>query len=101
MMAQFEIDRALMAGRAYQTNRDQSANWFPVPAGWTEFSHVPNTDYPTTGGFEASAFQKGSEIVISYTGTNLSDLSGDMAANLGLSGKKKVSGTIVWRGDVN
>lgn len=85
MMTQFEIDRALMAGRAYQTNRDQSANWFPVPAGWTEFSHVPNTANPTTGGFEASAFQKGPEIVISYAGTNPSDLSGDMAANIGLA----------------
>lgn len=85
MMTQFEVDRALMAGRAYQTNRDQSANWFPVPAGWTEFSHVPNATYSTTSGFEASAFQKGSEIVISYAGTNPSDLSGDMAANFGLA----------------
>ena len=85
MMTQLEIDRALMAGRAYQTNRDQTANWFPTPVGWTEFSHVPNTPYPTTSGFEAGAFQKGSEIVISYAGTNPSDLTGDMAANLGLA----------------
>lgn len=73
MTTQFEIDCALMAGRAYQLTR-AGINWFPVPTGWTEFFHVPNNTYPTTGGFEAASFQRGSEIVISFTGTDqLSD----------------------------
>lgn len=86
MITQLEIDYALMAGRAYQTNRAQNGiNWFPAPEGWTEFFHVPSSAIPTTSGFEAVSFQKGSKIVISFTGTNPSDLPGDMAANVGLA----------------
>lgn len=71
MITQLEIDYALMAGRAYQTNRAQNGiNWFPAPEGWTEFFHVPSSAIPTTSGFEAVSFQKGSKIVISFTGTN-------------------------------
>jgi hypothetical protein len=50
MATQFQIDCALMAGRAYQQAR-AGINWFPVPTGWTEFFHVPNPSFPTTGGF--------------------------------------------------
>jgi hypothetical protein len=63
---QIVIDLALMAGRAYQTNRNPK-NQFPIPAGWVEIFHVPdNPAFPMfTGasGFEAVTFreQKGSE----------------------------------------
>lgn len=40
MATQFELDCALMAGLAYQTNRDK-INWFPAPEGWQQFSHIP------------------------------------------------------------
>jgi Ca2+-binding RTX toxin-like protein len=81
---QFEIDNALMAGLAYQSSRDR-INWFPAPLGWVEFSHVPNSTYSTTLGFEASAFQNSAtgEIVISYAGTNPTSLA-DWIANLTL-----------------
>jgi hypothetical protein len=69
MATQFEIDCALMAGRAYQTTRDK-INWFPVPDGWTEFFHVPNSTYKTYSGFEATSFTNGTEIVISFAGSN-------------------------------
>ena len=85
MATQFEIDCALMAGRAYQTNRNPATgiNWFPVPAGWTEFSHIPNPSYPTTSGFEAAAFQSGNKIVIPFAGTEPTSLN-DWLANAGL-----------------
>jgi Ca2+-binding RTX toxin-like protein len=75
MTTQFEIDCALMAGRAYQSNRDP-LNQFPVPDGWSEFFHVPdplNPAFLTTGGFEAVSFKNKAnpnEIVIAYTGTD-------------------------------
>lgn len=41
-----KIEYALMAGRAYQTNRDP-INQFAVAEGWEEFAHVPNnSSYP-------------------------------------------------------
>ena len=60
MATQFEIDCALMAGRVYQTTRTD-INTFPVPAGWTEFNHVPGDGVATTWGFEAVSFVKGSD----------------------------------------
>ena len=86
MATQFELDCALMAGLAYQTNRDK-INWFPAPEGWQQFSHVPNSTYPTASGFEAVAFQNKSntnQIVISFAGTD-GFLSIDQLANLGLA----------------
>lgn len=68
MATQFEIDCALMAGRAYQHNRGD-INKLPIPDGWTEF---PNHRSDELSGFEASAFRSTSNsnnIVISYTGT--------------------------------
>ena len=69
------VEYAVMAGRAYQTTRDANQiNWFPIPQGWSEFAHVPNNlafpQFTGADGFEAVAFRKGSEIVISYAGTN-------------------------------
>lgn len=83
------IEYALMAGRSYQTNRD-SINWFPIAKDWTEFAHVPNNpSFPNfTGvtGFEAVSFTKGSEIVISFAGTDFSlPLTDFTAANIPLA----------------
>jgi len=72
------IEYALMAGRAYQTTRDP-INQFPVPVdlGWLEMDHVPNNpnfpQFAGADGFEAVAFKRGNEIVISFAGTNPDD----------------------------
>jgi len=58
------IEYALMAGRAYQTTREE-INWLPdlQSFGWTEFFHVPDpttaSAFSATAGFEAISFQKG------------------------------------------
>lgn len=83
MATQFEINYSIMAGRAYETNRNQN-NWFPVPDGWTEFFHVPNDTYPTSSGFEAVSFTNGSEIVISFAGTDFKSTD-DIATDIGLA----------------
>ncbi len=81
------LEYALMAGRSYIDTRPD-LNQFPVPVGWTEFFHVPNETFPLDSGFEAIAFQRGNEIVISYAGTYDKDIRGDMAADaaLGMGG---------------
>jgi len=79
MTTQFEIDCALMAGGAYIENR-ADINQFPTPTGWTEVSN--SHFYDSRTGFEAVSFQRGSEIVISYTGTDQAD---DWYANGGLT----------------
>src|ERR1041385_5267369 len=83
------LEYALIAGRAYQTTRGL-INQFPVPQGWIEIAHVPNNpafpQFTGTDGFEAVAFEKGSDIVISYAGTNPNSLlDPDNAANVGLA----------------
>lgn len=87
MAAQFEIDCALMAGAAYISTRALK-NQFSIPQGWSPFFHVPDLTtptFPTTDGFEAISYIKGTEIVISYAGTYDKDYFGDMAADLGLA----------------
>lgn len=89
MATQSEIDYALMAGHAYQLTR-ADVNQFPVPNGWMEFFHVPSPHFPTTSGFEAISFQRGSDIVIAFAGTDAAsweDLWADftLAAGLGSS----------------
>lgn len=81
MATQFEIDCALMAGRAYQVNRSD-INQFPIPSGWTEFFHVPNAGFQTTAGFEAVSFLRGSEVVIAYTGTDPTRLQHSLTEHL-------------------
>jgi hypothetical protein len=77
-----EIELAIMAGRAYQSTRDD-INKFPVPDGWQE----PLDERKILpSGFEASYFQRGNEIVISFAGTNPSSLvDPDWIANLDLT----------------
>lgn len=63
------IDYALMAGAAYRTTRSK-INWIPAPQRWTPFFPVPDPTtaaiFPATSGFEAAAFQNGTEIVICW-----------------------------------
>ena len=78
------IEYALMAGHAYRTTRDE-INWIPVPQGWSPFFPVPDPKtptFPTTSGFEAVSFQRGTDIVISYAGTGTAI---DWLANAGLA----------------
>jgi len=83
------IEYALMAGASYISNRDPK-NQFPTPQGWLGFAHVPNNpDYPMfTGvsGFEAVTFTNGTEIVISFAGTDFSQPGSDfLHANIPLA----------------
>ena len=80
MATQFETDCALMAGQVYLSTRT-NINKLPVPNGWAE---VPLSHVSLSTGFEAGAFVKGNQVVISYAGTYPGDLAGDNAANLGL-----------------
>ncbi len=60
------IEYALMAGASYVSNRPDE-NKFPAPNGWTP------TQYDIkASGFEAISFVKGSNIVISFAGTDFS-----------------------------
>ena len=61
------LDYALLAGTAYYSTRG-AINRFPIPDGWIEDTDQRRTDDQT--GFEARTFQKGPEIVISYSGTD-------------------------------
>jgi VCBS repeat-containing protein len=62
------IDYALMAGVSYRSNRDPN-NRFPIPSGWSE---VAGSYRNLPSGFEAAAFTNGSEVVISFAGTDFS-----------------------------
>lgn len=63
------IEYALMAGASYISNRSD-INKFPVPAGWFELTELRKND--PNSGFEATTFQQGTEVVISYAGTDFS-----------------------------
>ncbi|MCC6966919.1 MAG: hypothetical protein IT391_11655 [Nitrospira sp.] len=77
------LDYALMAGASYVDTRGLT-NRFPVPENWVSFKHESGTS-----GFEAISFVKGTEIVISYAGTNPNDgilpLGPDNQPNIGLA----------------
>jgi Ca2+-binding RTX toxin-like protein len=74
------LEYALLAGDSYFDSRT-AANRLPTPQNWTQISSYP-TD--STSGFEASAFQSGTQIVISYAGTYDQDIN-DKLANIGLA----------------
>jgi hypothetical protein len=81
MVIQFEIDCALLSGVSYVSTRPD-INKFPVPEGWTEYSRWPAD---SISGFEAVAYQKGTQIVIAYAGTYPKDIDGDIATDLALA----------------
>lgn len=82
MTAPLEYEYALLAGDAYFSTRN-AINRFPIPKGWSEDIAQRVSDEQT--GFEARTFTNGTEIVISYAGTDPSDISGDIAADLALA----------------
>ncbi|MDR3391638.1 MAG: hypothetical protein P4L77_07880 [Sulfuriferula sp.] len=78
---QFEVDCAMMSGADYVSNRNP-VNQLPMPLGWTLKKYV---SIPASG-FEGASFTNGSQIVISYTGTNpltVPDLVADLALGTG------------------
>jgi Ca2+-binding RTX toxin-like protein len=77
------IEYALLAGASYRDTRSV-LNRFPVPNDWSVASLVPQNN---ATGFEASAYRSSltNEIVISYAGTDPSNISGDIAADIGLA----------------
>src|SRR5690242_7929658 len=64
-----ELEYALMAGRAYQSTRDEN-NWFPILNGYGWLEPLEKRERDQVTGFEAGYFQRGNEIVISFAGTN-------------------------------
>ncbi|HRB81082.1 MAG TPA: hypothetical protein PK614_02350 [Nitrospira sp.] len=78
------IDYAMMAGASYISTRPDS-NKFPIPMGWATLPSPNGYRLDPSSGFEAVACQRGNEIVISYAGTNPSDFTGDIAADIGLA----------------
>ncbi len=61
------IEYALMAGSSYISSRPD-INKFPVPQGWTKVINPPHfTD--DASGFEAICYTNGTEVVISFAGT--------------------------------
>jgi hypothetical protein len=57
---------AALSAAVYHQGRD-SANFTPVPPGWTELTHTQDF----LSGFEASAYTDGGHVVISYAGTQI------------------------------
>ena len=72
------IDPARTTFQAARAN----INRFPLPAGWSEIvlSYVQRPS-----GFKAVSFERGSEIVISFAGTNFTDVSDWTEANVPLA----------------
>ena len=78
------VELALLAGASYESSR-RDMNKFPVPEGWTALNIAgwpygsqswPETNVPgrvywqdSATGFEAAAYVKGSEVVVSFAGT--------------------------------
>ena len=62
-----KIEYALMAGASYISNR-ADINKFPAPLSWNEITELRRND--PISGFEATYFTNGTEIVISFAGTN-------------------------------
>ena len=67
-----EIEYAVLANAAYRDTRNELQNAPVIPAGWTRLSRTALgfSEGPSPSGFSAEAFQKGTDIVISYQGTN-------------------------------
>ena len=72
MPTTLEIEYAVLANAAYRDTRNDRANVPVIPAGWTRLSRTTLgfSEGPSPSGFSAEAFQKGTDIVISYQGTN-------------------------------
>jgi hypothetical protein len=67
------IEYALMSGAAYISNRLE-INRFPAPDGWTKVINPDSYFKNPDSGFEAVSFTNGTEIVISFAGTDFSQV---------------------------
>lgn len=70
------IEYALMAGASYISNR-ADVNKFPVPQGWAKVMNPDSYFRDPVSGFEAISFTNGTDIVISYAGTDFSQPGSD------------------------
>jgi VCBS repeat-containing protein len=83
-----DLELALMAGRAYESTKHAINKTPTVAAGWSELVNERALDSST--GFEATCFQNGDELVISFAGTDPANAdmfpnpSVDMANNIAL-----------------
>ena len=68
------IEYALMAGASCISTRSLE-NRFPAPQGWTKVVNPDSYFEDPISGFEAISFTNGTEIVISYSGTDPNDTS--------------------------
>src|SRR4051812_3461218 len=87
-MDQQTLEIALLAGNSYRSSRPNPDNQIPIPAGW----EVLDTG-TTANGFEAVAYRKGGQIVVSYAGTYFSDpndLRADGILGLGFNDRQLV-----------
>ena len=66
------IEYAVFANAAYRDTRNELQNAPVIPTGWTPLSRTTLgfSEGPSPSDFSAEAFQKGTDIVISYQGTN-------------------------------
>lgn len=76
-----QIDYALLAGSSYISNRD-AKNRFPIPQGWVKVTNPPYFRDDASG-IEAISFTNGTEIVISFAGTNGDDIGTNVLLGLG------------------
>lgn len=104
-------DYALLAADAYRDARLRAANYAPLPLGWvelTQYAESGSGDAATFGafGFSARVYRNGSEIVISYAGTQFGGSAtgqfGDWAAGngplaLGLGSPQAVQAALLYQ----
>lgn len=63
------VDYALMAGNAYQSTESPTLNRIPFPLEGSPWQPLGGgLDHRQEGGFEATAYKNGNEIVISFAG---------------------------------
>ncbi|MCG3188472.1 MAG: hypothetical protein LKCHEGNO_00463 [Burkholderiaceae bacterium] len=75
-----EHEYAELSNRVYDRSR---VNRTPVPLEWTEVHWLSDAETNGTG-FSAGVYQKGNEVVISFTGTNKGKVLDTLAANIPL-----------------
>ncbi|ADE12531.1 hemolysin-type calcium-binding region [Sideroxydans lithotrophicus] len=63
------VDYALMSGASYISNR-ASLNSFPIPLGWAKVINPDSYVIDPISGFEAISYTNGTDIVISFAGTD-------------------------------
>ncbi|MDP2962035.1 MAG: hypothetical protein Q8N54_04695, partial [Sulfurimicrobium sp.] len=65
------IEYALMAGASYISNRPE-INQLPIPSGWSKKMNPDSYFKNPDSGFEAISFTNGTNVVISFAGTDFS-----------------------------